>query len=268
MATTRPPRIAPEPVVFQGPPDAMEAYLPLDPARRREVRASVDDGDGLVPVRVLTAPAGRQTLVRLLLPATTPAGDREALLRAGDEEFPAVLRAGEQAELDCTPATLDLTARDGRATATIHVVNTGNTVVELPEVTAFGLMTEGALEQAIGTGLMSDGDGVARLGRLTESLADGHGGLARVSIDSGAGPLRPGAATTVQAAIRLGDRPVPGRTYRGTWPLASLRIAVVLRIPATKGGRTPGGRAPASRRRATAATPTGKVRPADGRGTT
>lgn len=231
MATTRRRKPQPTTLTFDGPPDAVEAYLPVDPARRKDIRVSVDSGTGWVPVTALTAPAGQQTLVRLVLPASTAAGDLDALVEAGDERFEAVVHAARRAELDCTPSALDLVVDGSEATATVHVLNTGNTVVELPDIAAFGLMSEGALENAIGAGLMSEGNGFERMARLTDSLADGHGGLARVSIDSGAGPLEPGAATTMLARFRLGERPVAGRRYRGTWPLANLRIAVVLRIP-------------------------------------
>ena len=216
---------------FEGPPDSVEAHVPIDPLRRREVRVSVASDDGWTPVRVLTAPAGDHTLIRLVLPSTTPATELAALVELGDERYEAVVRTTAAAHLEASPASLDLAVEDLIATATINVVNLGNVAVDVPDISAFGVMMEGGVETAIGTGLMTRDTGIDRLGRFADALAERHGGLARVSIESGAGRLEPGSATIVRARIQLGDRPAPGRTYHGVWPLGPLRIAVLLRVP-------------------------------------
>ena len=195
---------------FEGPPEAVEAYAPIDPLRRREVRVSVAGDDGWTAVRALTSAAGDHTLIRLVLPSTTPATERAALVELGDERYEAVIRTTGSVHLESSPASLDLALEDLIATTTINIVN---------------------LETAIGTGLMTRDTGIDRLGRFADALAERHGGLARVSIESGAGRLEPGSATIVRARIQLGDRPAPGRTYHGVWPLGPLRIAVLLRVP-------------------------------------
>jgi hypothetical protein len=218
-------------VSFEGPPDAVEAYVPVDPLRRREVRVSIASDDGWTSVRALTAPAGNRTLIRLVLPSTTPAGALDAVVELGDERYEAVVRTSEAVHLEASPASLDLAVEDSTATATLNVVNLGNVAVDVPDISAFGVMMEDGVETAIGTGLMTRDTGIDRVGRFADALAERHGGLARVSIESGAGRLEPGSATTVRARIELGDRPVPGRTYHGLWPLGPLRIVVLLRVP-------------------------------------
>jgi hypothetical protein len=114
----------------------------------------------------------------------------------------------------------------------VQVVNVGNVAVEIPDISAFGLMMDGGVETAIGSGLMSSDTGIDRVGRFADALAERHGGLARVSVEAGAGRLEPGASTMVRARIRLGDKTGSGQHYHGTWPLATLRIPVSLRVPA------------------------------------
>jgi hypothetical protein len=203
-------------------------------------------------VRALTAPAGRQTLVRLVLPPATPAGELEALVEVGDDRRAATVRVTGVAELHASPAAFDLVVEDGTATAVLQVLNVGNVTVELPDISPFGLMAEGAVETAIGSGLMTGAKGVERFGRFADSLAERHGGLARVSLESGAGRLEPGASTTVRARIRLGDQPSGGGRYHGTWPLGPLRIPVWLRVP--EGGGPP--KPPRARRAAQKGAPT------------
>ena len=53
------------------------------------------------------------------------------------------------------PPRLDLDVKDATAEATVQVVNVGNVAVEIPDISAFGLMMEGGVETAIGSGLMS-----------------------------------------------------------------------------------------------------------------
>jgi hypothetical protein len=231
------------PLQFEGPPDAVEGFVPVDPQRRREVSVSISGDDGWTPVRVLTAPAGHQTLVRLVLPADTPSTEFEAAVEAGEDRYPAVVRTTIQAALDCTPAVLDLDVEGSTATASVAVVNLGNVPVVIPDIAAFGVIQEGALETAIGTALMAKETGVERVGRAADALAERHGGLARLAVESGAGPLEPGASTTVRARIHLSDGLTNSRRYHGVWPLATLRIPVSFRIPerprpATRARRT------------------------------
>ncbi len=218
-------------VSFDGPPDAVEAYVSIDPSRRREVRVSIATDDGWTPVRALTAPAGDQTLIRLVLPPTTTGTELDALVEVGDQRYDAVVRISAVVYLEASPASLDLVVEDSTAMATMKIVNLGNVAVDVPDISAFGVMMEDGVETAIGAGLMTRDSGIDRLGRFADALAERHGGLARVSIESGAGRLEPGAATTVRARIRLGDSPAPGRTYHGLWPLGPLRIDVLLRVP-------------------------------------
>jgi hypothetical protein len=219
-------------VVFQGPPDAVEAYVPVDPARRRDIRVSVAEGDGWAPVRALTAPAGGSTLVRLVDPPTAPGRDADARVEIGDDQIPAVIRTAEHVELVSTPSTLDLLLDgSGVATASLQVVNVGNVAVDLPDLTAFGIMAEGGLDASVGAGLMTKERGVDRFGRMADALAEHHGGLVRATLKASDHHLETGAPATVEVSVRTSGDLQPGRRYQGVMPIATLRVQVWLTTP-------------------------------------
>lgn len=242
------PRPAAEPLIFAGPPDLVEGYVPVDPARRREIRVLLDDGAELTAVRVLTAAAGGQTLVRLMLPAAMPAQRVHARVEAGDQRFDAEIRLDRQPQLDCSPAGLDVELAAGvpSAEAVLRLVNLGNVAAEVPRAAAFGLMRVDGLENAIGAGLLpADRTGLDRIAVISDALAEQHGGLARVAVRAGAGTLEPSAAVTVRADLSADvDRLTAGRTYTGVWVLAGLNVPVTVRVgrapePPARRGRRP-----------------------------
>jgi hypothetical protein len=241
-------------VTFEGLPDAPEAYVPIDPARRLELRVSVAGSDGWTPVRALTAPAGERTLVRLVLPSTLGAGETEAVVEVGDERFPALIRTVEHVELSCSPSSLDVVADErGSASATLQVVNTGNVAVDLPDIAAFGLMADGGVEAAVGAGLMTKDAGVERFGRMADALAERHGGLVRVTLTSSESHLEPGAATTIDMSLRFSAEAAANQRYHGVLPLHTLRVPVRVRtaerVPEpTPSDRPRSGRSPSNQR--------------------
>ncbi|MFC7530835.1 hypothetical protein [Actinoplanes sp. GCM10030250] len=214
-------------VVFAGPPELVEGFVPVDPANRRDIRVLLASDDGYQQVRALTAPAGGQTLVRLVLPGAMPPDEVAAQVQVGDQRYEAVVRPGPHTQLECSPARLDLEPGDAPAEATLRIVNVGNTSVDVAKVSGFGLMREGGVDSAIGAGLRTGDRGLDRLGHFADTLAELHGGLVRVSVRSGAGILEPSSATTVRAVFDI-DRAelVPGRRYSGVWVIATLRVPV------------------------------------------
>lgn len=232
-------------MVFEGPPECLEAYLPVAPDRRRDVVVLLDSGAGLQAVRCLTAAAGDHTLVRLVLPSTLAAQGFPARVEVGDDHFEAVVQVTQRAELDCLPVVLDLSLTSRESTVSLRVVNLGNVVQSMPARSAFGLIREGSLDVAIGAALMTSQSGNDRVGALADSLSDAHGGLVRVTLTAGSGALEPGAAVALQARLQLDERVVGGHRYRGTWSLGTLRVPVILSL------RPDGG----PKRRARAATP-------------
>jgi hypothetical protein len=218
------------PLTFAGPPDLIEGIVPVDPARRRDIRVYLAMDEGFEPVRALTAPAGDQTLVRLAPARAILPQEVRARVEVGDQSYEAVVVPGRQAQLECIPGRLDLDVEQPEVDVTLTVVNLGNAPAEIPGASAFGLMTEGALDTAIGAGMLTQDQGVDRWGHIADTLAELHGGLVRVAVRSGAGTLGAGATTTLTAVFRLDiDRLNPRRQFVGTWVIATLKVPVTVR---------------------------------------
>jgi len=229
---------ASDPVRFVGSVDALEALVPLESARRRDISVQVRSvrGEEVAP-RVLTAPAGTSwTTVRLLMPGDTPPGDYEATVGVGKEQLAAVVQVPEQPRLHLHPETIDVeVAPGGAATVSVTVTNSGNAAVRVPRAAVVGLFEVGGLDNAIGYGLMSDASGVDRLGVVADHLAENHGGLLRLSVRSGSGAVGPGTSKTLTCELRPSGSVVEGHTYFGYWRLADVTATVHLRVVAASG---------------------------------
>ncbi|HVL97824.1 MAG TPA: hypothetical protein VM324_00835 [Egibacteraceae bacterium] len=216
------------PLRFRGLPDAVEAFVPLA-LGEASFALEVDLPDPEA-VAVLLAPSGPGTLVRLTLPTTTPAGMYEGTLTAGEERYPAVVEVEPNRAVELYPAQLRLrVAPGGRATERLTLVNEGNVAVEVPRADAVGLFPVDGADRAIGGALRDDkAKGSARLDRLMDGLAGEHGGLLRIGVDQGAGPVEPGGVAEIALTLSASDRLQPGRTYTAIWHLAGWTYAITV----------------------------------------
>ena len=115
--------------------------------------------------------------------------------------------------------------------ATILVANLGNADCVIPEVNAVGLFDVEGAERAIGRTFRSaDAEGGRILERLAEELEHGYGGLARLTVDAGAGELGPGAAQELALTFHLPDGLRPGRVYEGAWALPAVNYMVRVEV--------------------------------------
>ena len=89
----------------------------------------------------------------------------------------------------------------------------GNVAVDLPDLTAFGIMARGGLDASIGAGLMTKERGIDRFGRMADALAEHHGGLVRATLKASDSHLEPGAAGTVDVSVRASDDLPHGRRW-------------------------------------------------------
>jgi hypothetical protein len=225
------PRGADAHVRFSGPPDLVEALVPVDPSRRRTVRVVLEgyEGEPEQEVRALTAPAGNVTLVRLVLPPTAPPGDSRARVLAGDDEYPALVQVTGRAALAVHPGSLDVVLDGDSAEVMLQVANTGNVPIELPAASGFGLIREGALDTAVGAALTSDQQGLDRVARAADTLADLHAGVVRAQLADEPGALAPGETRLLRVLFALQGELRSDRPYRGTWVLGPVTLLVTVR---------------------------------------
>ncbi|MBI2369582.1 MAG: hypothetical protein HYV08_04975 [Deltaproteobacteria bacterium] len=185
--------------------------------------------------RVAPARAEGVSWLRLSLPRGTPPGSYTGTVQIEGREQPIIVDVERDIDLRLFPDALSLAAPPG---AVVHVdlsvVNAGNVVCEIRRAYAFGVSVMGGVEEAVGQALRAQlAQGERRIDRFAEELANAHGGLVRVSVREGAGPLRPGESRELRVALHLPDRLQAGHTYTGTWPLHDLNCYV--RVDATHG---------------------------------
>jgi hypothetical protein len=225
------------PVRLSGTPRRLEGPLnvPGD-AEGLEV-----DVAGLAVESISVRPLGDQAAperawLRLALPASTRPGEYRGTIRVGGREVEVVLGVEPRLRLRLTPRRQLLRGRPGeRVEATVFVANLGNADCALPDVGAVGLFDVEGAERAIGrTFRGGKADGGRILERLAEELAEGYGGLARVTVHVGAGDLGPGEARELAVTFHLPDALRPGRVYEGAWALPEANYMVRVEVPGDK----------------------------------
>lgn len=189
-----------------------------------------------VSIRPLGDPeAPDRAWLRLALPALTRPGEYRGTIRLDGREEEVVLNVEPRLRLHLSPRRLILRGQAGeRMAATVHATNLGNADCVIRDVHAFGLFDVEGAERAIGRTFRSGGaKGGRMLDRLVEELAEGHGGLAKVSVDAGAGDLGPGEARELALTIHLPDALRAGRVYEGAWTLSNVNY--MIRVEALDG---------------------------------
>lgn len=179
--------------------------------------------------------APERAWLRLVLPALTRPGEYRGTIRLDGREEEVVLNVEPRMRLRLSPRRLVLRGRAGeRIAATVHATNLGNTDCAIRDVHGLGLFDVEGADRAFGRTFRSGGDkGGRMLDRLVEELAEGHGGLAKVSVNAGAGDLGPGEARELALTIHLPDALRAGRVYEGVWTLANVNY--MLRVEALDG---------------------------------
>lgn len=224
------------PLRFRGTPRRLAGLLAVpDDADDAEV-----DVEGLAVESITVRPLGDpgapdRAWVQVALPRSTPPGEYRGTIRVGGREEKVILDVEARMRLRLSPRRQVLRGRPGeRVGASILVVNLGNAGCALREVNAIGLFDVEGAERAVGRTFRSGVEGARIVDRLAEELAAGYGGLARVTIDRGAGELGPGEARELEVTMHLPDALRPGRVYEGAWGLENVNY--VIRVEVAAGG--------------------------------
>jgi hypothetical protein len=222
------------PIRFHGTPRTVEGLVPLTAKQALTAVLSLDlklppAFQQTAPLTLQTVPVGTSaTRLRLALPESTPPGTYEGTVQIENISYPIVVEVKPHPYLVITPRQLILQVAPGtEEIVDLMLVNTGNVVCEITKAHLFGLFDVQGVERSIGAALGTSAEkGQGRLNRLMDEAADNHGGLVRVAVREGAGPIEPGALRSVRATLRFSDHLKPGRTYWGTWPILNLKYYV------------------------------------------
>ena len=179
---------------------------------------------------------------RLRLTADTPPGDyRVAVEYAGGQRQELDIRVEPSARLRVLPGTLRLAGAPGAAVAArLLIENRGNQVLEIADNLVTGLFDNGGIEAALAAVYRLESSDLNKIMAAGFArLREAHGGLLRLRVREGAGPLPPGASRQLLLETTLSSKLAPRHGYHGTLELGSHRIAVQLAVapaPSDTGG--------------------------------
>jgi hypothetical protein len=212
-------------VRFRGTPRALAAIV----ERERDaagVHAVRFDAAAKV-IESVAVSAAADPIVRLHLPSNTPPGTYRGRIEIRGQEESVEIVVEPEILLRLFPEQLVFEAAPGdRVPFELTLVNAGNVPVEIRDVYAFGIFDIAGPERAIGKMVGEAKNGQRRVDVFADAIADEHGGLVRVKIDSGSGEARPDTSTQLTVTIHVPDRVRPGHTYWGTWPMHNLKYYV------------------------------------------
>jgi hypothetical protein len=188
-----------------------------------------------VSVQIATLANGVQAL-RLELSPTTPPGSYTGRVRLPDGEWPLTADVVAHPHLVAISPPGELAAEPGgQVEFELEVVNAGNVQFELRAAYRCWLFDVGGLSRSLVAGLTADVHGSERVGVVAEELAASGGGVARIRVHDGSGPIEPGEARTLRASAELDPNIRPGRSYVGYWslqqPVCTLTITISALAP-------------------------------------
>jgi hypothetical protein len=238
---------SPEPaIVLRGGPRGLAASLPSIGARSGASPLSTSEVsvvvDGAVPERVrirTRREPDAPSELRVRLAASTPPGRYEGVATVGDRAVPIVFNVEPTPRLRALPSRVETVAGPSASeTVEIHLANSGNQAVDIPERSSFCLFDSAGIDHAVWAALTADPPkGKGRTDILLDDLAASHGGLVDVRVRDGAGSLAPGEERTCRLELRWSDRLRPGRSYGGAWEVAGLRLPIRVETPRAKTSR-------------------------------
>jgi hypothetical protein len=220
------------------------AVLPLAQEGTRNGQLQLLDEAGApvgAPSSVVLRGAGGHLRLRGRLERHLPPGRYTAELKVGEETHLLSVEVEPVLGLRPDPPVLVLRGAPGAtARAEVTLVNRGNVAAEIPDHGVLGVFRRNGLETAIAHAYRSEEqDGLRVLARFVEGLREEHGGLVKLRIEEGTGPLAPGAAARIRLSAALPEGLRPGQVYAGTWKLANLSYAVRIETTGTGAAAIP-----------------------------
>ncbi|MFN0103834.1 MAG: hypothetical protein ACKV2U_17340 [Bryobacteraceae bacterium] len=161
---------------------------------------------------------GGSMRIKFKFPRNTPPGIYKGTVFCGGAEHEIEAEVAPKAHADLAPSRLFFqVGAGGRGSATLLASNTGNEAFEVPAATGVGLFSEHGVEAALGAAYRDPkARGLDRWAVVADKLAEEHGGLVRVQVEEGAGPLQPNEVRKLKLALRFPDNLRAGHVYTGS----------------------------------------------------
>ncbi len=206
-------------LTLSGPPRSVRAILSYSVERSTVVPVALTIGSRLSIHRAVHRALGSgASEVRLRLPDQIAPGvyNGEATLNGKPQAV--IVEIEPQLRLRVQPPQTTLTlAPASSASFALTVMNGGNVPIDIPKQFEFDLDDADGQERALGRSLRATlQPGEPRVERFFEELRESHGGEARVTVRSGAGPLAPGETRDIACVLDVPRYARAGRSYSGS----------------------------------------------------
>jgi hypothetical protein len=232
------------PLRFRGTPNRLLATLELREFPPAKVCRVVLPDAGSLPlsVRRLRSAEPIVSTLSFRLPKSTPPGSYEGNVELGGKRIPILVDVEPRASLRFIPSRVRCKEQPGaRITAELTLLNRGNVEVTVPREDQFCVFANDGLMRAMYRGLVEeDGDGQQRIDRIMDELAKAHGGLVRVTVTEGAGPLAPEEVRDLTVNLHFSHRLIGGHTYGGTWSVSEASLEVEIEAVGESNGEEKG----------------------------
>jgi hypothetical protein len=220
---------------FQGTPTRLVAVfeLPEAPATEAACHVTLADSDPLpLLVRRLRATVPVVSTLSFRLPRSTPPGSYQGRAELCGKQIPFTVDVEPQSRLRFIPAKVVHKGMSGAGCrAEVMLLNQGNVDVEIPAEDTFCVFDHGGVAGAFYRGLAEEpAAGQKRIDHIMDELAKAHGGLVRVTVTKGAGPIQPAEARDLAIDLQFSHRLSAGRTYHGAWQIAGASLDVEIEV--------------------------------------
>jgi hypothetical protein len=171
--------------------------------------------------------------VKLRFARYVPPGTYVGRVRLKDEEHEFVAAVAPIPYIRISPSFLSLAGvANGEDSARLTLANGGNATFIIRPAYAFGVFQQGGVEEALGKSYREQGKpGERWIDRLGDNLSKAHGGLVRVKVEQGEGPLQPGELRELQLKFRFPDNLHLNRIYDGKLEFDSFICPVRIDVP-------------------------------------
>jgi hypothetical protein len=199
-------------------PGVLSQPLPVRPVFRRDLNTST---------------------LRFRLPRFTPPGTYPGTVEVSGQSLPISVEVEARSELRLIPHSLRIKTKSaGKVSVDLTLQNLGNLPFLVESKHTFCLYDGSGVDQAFFAALVEEiPEGMRRIDRLLDKLAESHGGLVRVIVEKGAGEVPPGGSREMRVSFHFSNRLRENHLYSGYWSFSNFQYLVEVEVIGEKSQR-------------------------------
>jgi len=226
----------PSPIAIKGTPRRLTAFVPAEtvPLGNASLRFKAKGMEQESPVGVNLSETDIAGLnkIRLKIDRGTPPGSYPAELMVDQATQLVDLQIEPYIRLRAHPSNLNFSGKPGGiVTNDFMLMNRGNVPFDMPKVGVTGIFIDNGIETAFAKAYRSGSDdGLVMMKTFFETLKQGHGGLVKLNVKLGHGPLPAGTARLIRVSTKLSSELIGNRIYSGFWVLGNLNLVLQIEV--------------------------------------